>query len=166
VSDGAPAATPPVLKSDDVRFAHASERQFAQLLDFYQIDWEYEPRSFDLEWDRQDNVVQRFTQPFVATNHMVQVAKPVFRLGLCFPGETLLRSAEIIHTCSGCSRWGSARSRFSPIPAALRPVIGFPYRRLLWPLRRPSATSTATCPAQRAGGWASHVHCLALCADG
>ena len=64
MSDGATAATPPVLKSDDVRFAHASERQFAQLLDFYQIDWEYEPRSFDLEWDRQGNVVQRFTPDF------------------------------------------------------------------------------------------------------
>jgi len=51
VSDAAVAATP-ALKSDTVRFAHASERQFAQLLDFYQIDWEYEPTSFDLEWDK------------------------------------------------------------------------------------------------------------------
>ena len=51
-------------KSDSVQFAHASERQFAQLLDFYQIDWEYEPRSFDLEWDRDGNVTQRFTPDF------------------------------------------------------------------------------------------------------
>ena len=29
--------------------------------DFYQIDWAYEPTSFDLEWDRDGNVVQRFT---------------------------------------------------------------------------------------------------------
>jgi hypothetical protein len=54
----------PALKSDAVAFAHASERQFAQLLDFYQIDWEYEPTSFDLEWDRDGNVVQRFTPDF------------------------------------------------------------------------------------------------------
>lgn len=52
------------LKSEIVDFAHASERQFAQLLDFYQIDWEYEPRSFDLEFDRDGNVVQRFTPDF------------------------------------------------------------------------------------------------------
>jgi hypothetical protein len=52
------------LKSDTVPFAHASERQFARLLDFYQIDWEYEPRSFDLERDRQGNVTQRFTPDF------------------------------------------------------------------------------------------------------
>ena len=53
-----------VLKSDTVKFAHASERQFARLLDFYQIEWEYEPRSFDLERDKQGNVIQRFTPDF------------------------------------------------------------------------------------------------------
>jgi hypoxanthine phosphoribosyltransferase len=52
------------LKSDSVGFAHASERQFARLLDFYQIEWEYEPRSFDLEWDKQGNVIARFTPDF------------------------------------------------------------------------------------------------------
>ena len=52
------------LKSDSVRFAHASERQFARLLDFYQIEWEYEPRSFDLERDATGNVTQRFTPDF------------------------------------------------------------------------------------------------------
>jgi hypothetical protein len=51
-------------KSDTVEFAHASERQFAQLLDFYQIDWEYEPRSFDLDHDRHGNVTQQFTPDF------------------------------------------------------------------------------------------------------
>jgi hypothetical protein len=55
---------PEPLPSDLVSFAHASERQFARLLDFYQIDWEYEPRSFDLEWDTQGNVIQRFTPDF------------------------------------------------------------------------------------------------------
>ena len=58
-----PLATP-LLKSDTVRFAHASERQFARLLDFYQIAWEYEPTSFDIGWDRDGNVVQRFTPDF------------------------------------------------------------------------------------------------------
>jgi hypothetical protein len=52
------------LKSDATPFAHASERQFARLLDFYQIEWDYEPRSFDLERDKQGNVTQRFTPDF------------------------------------------------------------------------------------------------------
>jgi hypothetical protein len=58
-----PLAAPP-SKSDTVRFAHASERQFARLLDFYQIGWEYEPTSFDIGWDRDGHVVQRFTPDF------------------------------------------------------------------------------------------------------
>jgi hypothetical protein len=53
-----------LLQSDRTSFAHASERQFAQLLDFYQIDWSYEPTSFDIQWDREGHVVQRFTPDF------------------------------------------------------------------------------------------------------
>ena len=55
---------PDALPSDLVEFAHASERQFASLLDFYQIEWQYEPTSFDLEEDKDGNVVQRFTPDF------------------------------------------------------------------------------------------------------
>jgi hypothetical protein len=58
------ATAPESFKSDTIEFAHASERQFARLLDFYQIEWEYEPRSFDLEWDRDGHVIQRFTPDF------------------------------------------------------------------------------------------------------
>jgi hypothetical protein len=58
------ATAPEALKSDAIRFAHESERQFAKLLDFYQIEWDYEPRSFDIEWDKEGNVTQRFTPDF------------------------------------------------------------------------------------------------------
>jgi hypoxanthine phosphoribosyltransferase len=47
-----------------VRFAHNSERQFAKLLDFYGIAWEYEPRTFTLEWDRLGQPVQAFSPDF------------------------------------------------------------------------------------------------------
>jgi hypothetical protein len=52
------------LPSDRADFAHASERQFARLLDFYQIEWDYEPRSFDVEWDESGEVSKRFTPDF------------------------------------------------------------------------------------------------------
>ena len=51
-------------KSDTIGFAHGSERQFAQLLDFYEIEWEYEPTSFDIAWDLEGRVTQRFTPDF------------------------------------------------------------------------------------------------------
>jgi len=57
-----PASEP--LPHEQVRFAHNSERQFAKLLDFYGITWEYEPRSFTLEADREGNPVQAFTPDF------------------------------------------------------------------------------------------------------
>jgi hypothetical protein len=52
------------LPSDTVEFAHNSERQFAKLLDFYEIQWEYEPRSFEIEWDKEGNPTQKFTPDF------------------------------------------------------------------------------------------------------
>jgi hypothetical protein len=54
----------PPLQSDTIRFAHASERQFAKLLDFYGIDWRYEPTSFDIDFDKEGRVLQRFTPDF------------------------------------------------------------------------------------------------------
>jgi len=46
------------------RFAHASEAEFARILDFYGIRWEYEPRSFPLEWDDEGRVVESFSPDF------------------------------------------------------------------------------------------------------
>ena len=46
------------------RFAHNSERQFAKLLDFYGIAWEYEPRTFVLDVDGDGNPAQAFTPDF------------------------------------------------------------------------------------------------------
>jgi bifunctional protein TilS/HprT len=58
VTPGAP------LPHEQVRFAHNSERQFAKLLDFYGIVWQYEPRTFVLERDRSGRPVQAFTPDF------------------------------------------------------------------------------------------------------
>lgn len=58
------AITEEPLPHEQIRFAHNSERQFARLLDFYGITWEYEPRTFTLERDREGNPVQAFTPDF------------------------------------------------------------------------------------------------------
>jgi len=44
-------------------FAHNAEYEFARILDFYGIDWQYEPRSFALRWDR-SHVTEAFTPDF------------------------------------------------------------------------------------------------------
>ena len=56
----------PKLPSSSLRpssFAHSSEREFAKLLDFYRIEWLYEPRSFPLEW-QDDKITEMFTPDF------------------------------------------------------------------------------------------------------
>lgn len=44
-------------------FAHPSEEEFARLLDFYQIEWLYEPRSFPLRW-KNDSIAEMCTPDF------------------------------------------------------------------------------------------------------
>jgi bifunctional protein TilS/HprT len=46
-----------------VKFVHPSEQEFASILDFYNIEWVYEPRAFPLNWDGQQ-VTQMFTPDF------------------------------------------------------------------------------------------------------
>jgi len=46
-----------------VTFAHPSEEEFARLLDFYNIEWVYEPRSFPLGW-KGDRVIEMFAPDF------------------------------------------------------------------------------------------------------
>ena len=53
----------PVTSLKPTEFAHESEAEFANLLDFYQIEWLYEPRSFPLEWNG-DGVSLMFTPDF------------------------------------------------------------------------------------------------------
>ena len=45
-------------------FVHPSEEMFAHLLDFYRIAWEYEPKSFPIQWDKDGKVTEAFTPDF------------------------------------------------------------------------------------------------------
>jgi hypothetical protein len=46
------------------QFVNSSEEIFANLLDFYRIAWEYEPRSFPIQWDKDGHVSEAFTPDF------------------------------------------------------------------------------------------------------
>jgi hypothetical protein len=57
-----PTQTHPPL--DEIPFPHSSERVAAEILDFYQIKWLYEPTTFPLEWDGRGNVIVSFSPDF------------------------------------------------------------------------------------------------------
>jgi hypoxanthine phosphoribosyltransferase len=45
-------------------FANESEQEFARILDFYKISWDYEPTTFPIAWDEEGYVRESFTPDF------------------------------------------------------------------------------------------------------
>jgi len=62
-----------------VAFAHESESEFARILDFYHIAWQYEPRTFAIEWDEAGNVTSSFTPDFYLPEHDLYVELTTLR---------------------------------------------------------------------------------------
>lgn len=46
------------------RFANPAELEYAKILDWYGVPWQYEPRTFVLERDDEGRVVEAFTPDF------------------------------------------------------------------------------------------------------
>ncbi len=47
-----------------IRFAHPAEAEFARVLSFYRVRWQYEPRSFPLDWHPDGSVARMFSPDF------------------------------------------------------------------------------------------------------
>ncbi len=50
-----------------IHFKHPAEEEFARILDMYGIEWEYEPRTFPVQWDAEGNVTMAFSPDFYLT---------------------------------------------------------------------------------------------------
>jgi len=79
-------AEPPVLETGVAaslvpRFAHQSEAEFARLLDFYGVRWEYEPRSFPLRY-RDGQLVEAFTPDFYLPDYDTYIELTTLRQSL------------------------------------------------------------------------------------
>jgi hypothetical protein len=49
---------------DSTKFANQAEVECARILDYYGLEWEYEPTSFVLETDDEGRVLEAFTPDF------------------------------------------------------------------------------------------------------
>ncbi|MCA9922093.1 MAG: hypothetical protein KC421_06970 [Anaerolineales bacterium] len=67
------------LQSGSVTFVHPIEEEFARILDYYGIEWEYEPHTFDLAWDDDGNVTEAFSPDFYLTNQDLYVELTTMR---------------------------------------------------------------------------------------
>jgi hypoxanthine phosphoribosyltransferase len=73
--------TRPADLASDTRFAHPSEAEFAAVLDFYSIQWHYEPRSFPLRWEA-GHIAEAFTPDFYLPDLNLYVEVTTLKTGL------------------------------------------------------------------------------------
>ena len=59
-----PIPNPKHQPDEPLPFSHPAEEAFARVLDFYQMEWEYEPMTFPLQWDQNGRVLMAFSPDF------------------------------------------------------------------------------------------------------
>jgi hypoxanthine phosphoribosyltransferase len=92
-----PSPTDDLLPHQLVRFAHNAEAQFARLLDFYGVAWEYEPRTFELDHDADGQVTRAFTPDFYLPAHDLFIEVTTLRQGLVTKKNGKLRRLQELH---------------------------------------------------------------------
>ncbi len=83
-------------------FKHQSEEEFSKILDMYNIKWEYEPRTFPIEWDAEGNITKAFSPDFylpdfdtyieittMEQKYVAEKKKKVHRLKELYPGTNI-----------------------------------------------------------------------------
>jgi len=78
-------------------FAHASEREFARLLTFYGVAWQYEPATFPLEWDDLGRVSEAFTPDFYLPEHDLYIELTTKEQRLMTEKHRKIRKFQILH---------------------------------------------------------------------
>jgi hypoxanthine phosphoribosyltransferase len=68
--------------SEPPRFANRAELECAKIFDYYGVPWEYEPRSFPLEWDEDGRVVEAFKPDFFLPEQNLYVEITVMKQSL------------------------------------------------------------------------------------
>jgi hypoxanthine phosphoribosyltransferase len=77
-------------------FAHNAEYEFARILDFYGIDWRYEPRSFPLRWER-GHVTEAFTPDFFLPDLNMYVELTTLKTGLTAEKNRKMRTLKELY---------------------------------------------------------------------
>ncbi len=76
---------------EDARFAHESEEEFARLLDFYRVRWQYEPRTFPLRYGDDGRIVEAFSPDFYLADLDLYVELTTLKQGLVTDKHRKLR---------------------------------------------------------------------------
>ncbi|MEK6666402.1 MAG: hypothetical protein AABZ20_08260 [candidate division NC10 bacterium] len=80
-----------------IQFAHGTESEFARLLTFYGVPWQYEPTTFPLDWDDQGRVVEAFTPDFYLPDHDLYIELTTKEQRLMTAKHRKIRKAQALH---------------------------------------------------------------------
>ncbi len=80
-----------------LKFAHPSEAEFARLLDFYGVRWQYEPRSFPLRYQDDGQLLEAFTPDFYLTDYDTYIELTTLRQSLITYKNRKLRMMRELH---------------------------------------------------------------------
>ena len=78
-------------------FAHESEANFARFLDFYRIEWRYEPVSFPLHRDDRGRVIRSFTPDFYLPKFELYVELTTMKQSLVTPKNRKIRQMRALY---------------------------------------------------------------------
>jgi hypoxanthine phosphoribosyltransferase len=81
----------------DLVFAHPSEAEFARLLDFYKIEWQYEPRTFVLRRYPDGNIREAFTPDFYLPGQNVYIELTTLDRSLMTAKRRKMRRLRQLH---------------------------------------------------------------------
>jgi hypoxanthine phosphoribosyltransferase len=84
------------ISSDHPQYSHPAEELFARILDFYGVEWHYEPTTFPLEWDEQGRVTEAFSPDFYLPGQDLYIELTTLRPQLAtFKNRRLRRMQEL-----------------------------------------------------------------------
>jgi hypothetical protein len=78
-------------------FIHSSEEMFARILDYYCIEWQYEPRTFPLAWDEEGHVLEAFAPDFYLPDQDLYVELTTLRPKLITAKNRKLRRMQELY---------------------------------------------------------------------
>jgi len=99
------------LSIKQIEFAHRIEAEFARILDFYGVAWEYEPRTFPLEWDANGAVTQAFTPDFYLPDQDLYVELTTVRPKLVTFKNRKIRRMQALYPEINIQLWKRADLR-------------------------------------------------------
>ena len=80
-----------------IQFVHPIEAEFARILDYYGIKWEYEPHTFALEWDEDGQITKAFSPDFYLPQQELYVELTTMRPKLITKKNHKIRRLQELH---------------------------------------------------------------------